>query len=287
MAPVPSGYCSLRGGPLGKHSRPLQGKTVVITRALDQSRELSDALESIGARVLQLPMISFAPPEDSARLDAALGRLADFDWVLFTSQNAVRFFFQRGCRLDPRGSPQNSSTRPRFAAIGAATAQAARNLDIRIDFVATSQTGQGFAAELKHAMSGAQVLLPRSDRADDRFPEALRSAGAHVEEVVAYRTALPESFDSSVISAVKDGSASVIVFASPSAVDNFLTVVGLEEVKRLTDKTQLAAIGPTPAAAIRAAGLPVAIEADESSPLGLAGSIAGYFEKSTATTRNS
>lgn len=275
----------MRGGPLGKHNRPLQGKTVVITRAAEQSRELAEALESLGARVLQLPMICFAPPEDSASLDAALARLADFDWVLFTSQNAVRFFFQRGCRLNPMSIAR--SNRPQFAAIGAATAQAARNLDIPIKFVAATETGDGFAAELKHAISGTRILLPRSDRADERLPVALRSAGAQVEEVVAYRTTMPEEFDPSIISAVKEGEVSVVVFASPSAVVSFISVIGPDEVKRSTGRMQLAAIGPTTADAIRAAGLPVAIEADESSALGLAGAIGEYYEKSAATMRNS
>ena len=286
MAPATSGYCNLRGGPLGQHNRPLQGKAVVITRAPEQSREFADALEGLGARVLQLPMICFAPSEDPAKLDAVLARLADFDWVLFTSQNAVRFFFRRSCRLDAAKLSHASGLR--FAAIGAATAQAARNLDIRIDYVATVQTGEGFATELKTAMSGSRVLLPRSDRADDRLPAALRSAGAVVDEVVVYRTAMPESFDSAVIGEVKDGSANVIVFASPSAFDNFLGVIGAEEVKRLAEKkTQLAAIGPTTARAIRAAGLPVAIESDESSPVKMAAAIAEYYEKSAVTTRNS
>jgi uroporphyrinogen III methyltransferase / synthase len=272
---------------LGKHKRPLQGKTVVITRAVEQSRELSEALEALGAEVLLLPMIAFAAPENSGPFDAALARLADFDWVLFTSQNAVRFFFQRGCRLEMERSSQTAAPGPRFAAVGAATAQAARNLDIRIDLVATTESGEGLAAELKGKMAGARVLLPRSDRADQRLPDALRSAGAIVEEVVAYRTVAPESFDSAVVSVVKEGSASVVVFASPSAVDNFLVVIGLDEVKRFAGTTQLAAIGPTTAAAIRGAGLTVGIESEESSGAGMAGAIAAFYEKSSVTARNS
>jgi uroporphyrinogen III methyltransferase / synthase len=272
---------------LGKHKRPLQGKSVVITRAVEQSRELSEALEGLGAEVLMLPMIAFAAPENSSGLDAALARLAEFDWILFTSQNAVRFFFQRGCRLEMERSSQGATSGPRFAAVGAATAQAARNLDIRIDMVAATETGAGLVAELKPLMAGAKVLLPRSDRADERLPAALRSAGADVTEVVAYRTVAPESFDSAVVSVVKDGSASVVMFASPSAVDNFLVVIGLDEVKRLAGKTELAAIGPTTAAAITAAGLTVGIESEESSGAGMAGAIAAFYEKSSMTARNS
>ncbi len=98
---------------------------------------------------------------------------------------------------------------------------------------------------------------------------------------------MPESFDSSVINAIKEGSANVIVFASPSAVGNFVTVIGTGEAKLLAGKTQLAALGPTTAQAIRAAGLPVDIESDESSAIGMAGAIAEFYEKSPATTRNS
>jgi uroporphyrinogen-III synthase len=86
---------------------------------------------------------------------------------------------------------------------------------------------------------------------------------------------------------VKDGSASVIVFASPSAVDNFLVVIGLDEVKLLSGKTELAAIGPTTAAAIRAAGLAAGIESEESSGAGMAGAIAAFYEKSSVSARNS
>lgn len=263
----------------------MSGKTVVVTRAVEQSRELFEVLESFGARVLQFPTICFAPPEDFAKLDAALRGLAHFDWVLFTSQNAVRFSFQRKQQLGMIGSAQ--APRPRVAAIGSATAQAARNLDIRVDFVATEETGEGFAAELKHALSGARVLLPRSDRADDRLPAALRSAGANVEEVVAYRTAAPESFDPAVVDEINAGLASAIIFASPSAFDNFLGVIGVEKVKSVIGTTQLAAIGPTTAGAIRRAGFDVAVESEESSAAGMASAIARYYEKLPAAARHS
>jgi uroporphyrinogen-III synthase len=89
------------------------------------------------------------------------------------------------------------------------------------------------------------------------------------------------------VSAVKEGLVSVIVFASPSAVHNFLMVMGTDEVKRLSEKAQLAAIGPTTAAAIRAASLTVGIESEESSGAGMAGAIAAFYEKSSMTARNS
>src|SRR6202035_3409646 len=80
--------------------KPLEGKRVVVTRATDQAHELAHSLEALGAEVLLLPTVSFAAGEDSQALDAAIRSLAEFDWILFTSQNAVRFFCQRVHRLD-------------------------------------------------------------------------------------------------------------------------------------------------------------------------------------------
>jgi len=269
---------------LDKHSQPLAGKIVVVTRAPEQSQELSLALEALGAEVKQLPMVSFAPPENYDDLDSALRRFTEFDWILFTSQNAVRFLFRRGCEVKTRRPVQPA--RPLVAAIGAATAQAARNLDIRVDYVAQTHTGESLAAELRDAMAGSSVLLPRGDRADDRLPGDLRGMGAKVVEVVAYRTVIPETFDPAVLEAVRNGSVNVVVFASPSAFENFGIAIAPVSVTELSGKVEFAAIGPTTGAAIRESGARVAIESTESSAAGLAEAIASYYRISSSTVRH-
>ena len=104
-----------------KHpGEPLAGKRVVVTRGADQAPELVDALEALGAEVLLMPTVSFAPPEDSTELDAALRNKKDLDWILFTSQNAVRFLFLRACELTHVQPVQ--PPRPMIAAVGWATA---------------------------------------------------------------------------------------------------------------------------------------------------------------------
>jgi uroporphyrinogen-III synthase len=270
---------------LDKHSHLLAGKIVVNTRAPEQSQELTDALEVLGAEVRQLPLVSFAPPEDFAELDSAFRRFPEFDWVLFTSQNAVRFVFRRGCEVKPRRDKQPA--RPLVAAVGTATAQAARNLDIRVDYVAQNQTGESLAAELRQKMAGLKVFLPRSDRADDRLPSALRAAGAEVLEVVAYRTAIPESMDRKILESIRKAEVDVVVFASPSAFENLRAIIAPAEVEELSKQVRFAAIGPTTAAAIRNGGAQVAIEANESSAAALAEAIAECYEKSTTTMRRS
>ena len=258
---------------------------MVNTRAPEQAQELTDALAALGAEIRQLPMVNFAPPEDSAELDAALRKFTEFDWVVFTSQNAVRFVFRRGCELKSRRSTQPA--RPLIAAVGPATAQAARNLDIRVDYVAENQSGEALAAELRGRMAGMKVFLPRSDRADDRLPALLRAAGADVLEVEAYRTTAPESVDTQVLESIKSAAVNAVVFASPSAFDNFRGALAPGTVADLSKRVQFAAIGPTTAGAIRDAGAQVAIEADESSAAGLAEAIAKYYAKSPSTARHS
>ena len=261
-----------------KHpGEPLAGKRVVVTRAADQAPELVAALEALGAEVLLMPTVSFAPPEDSTDLDAALRNKKDLDWILFTSQNAVRFVFLRACELTHVQPVQ--PPRPKIAAVGVATAQAARNLDVRVDYVAQTQTGESLAAELRDQVAGKRVLLPRSDRVDDRLPDALREAGAQVKEVVAYRTLRPESLDVETLGALRKGEIAAIVFASPSAYHNLTAFVPVGELAALSERVQFATIGSTTTRALREAGVRVAIEANDSSSAGLADAIAKYFQR--------
>lgn len=258
---------------------------MVVTRAPDQAGELTARLQELGAEVLLLPLVSFGDPEDTASLDAALGGLAEFDWVLLTSQNAARFFAKRlrsvGATIPP------AAGRPQTAAVGPATARAAEEEGLTIAFVAGRHTGEALAGELTPQLQGKRVLLPRSDRARPDLPTALRAAGAIVVDVIAYRTLVPQPAESGVLDRIRNGAVDVIAFASPSAFHHFAEQLGADEMPRLTEKTAFAAIGPTTAQAIRAAGLDVAIEADESTAAGLAAAIASHFvRQSSAGAKN-
>ncbi|MBZ5696244.1 MAG: uroporphyrinogen-III synthase [Acidobacteriia bacterium] len=261
---------------------PLVGKRIVVTRAAEQAPELVRALESLGAQVLLLPLVTFTPPEDWRPVDSALERIATFDWVLFTSQNAVRFFAGRAAQLHrEKGWPRP----PKIAAVGPATASAAEREGFQVDHTAQEHSGEGLSRELSASLAGRSVLLPRSDRADSRLPDALLKIGAQVTEVIAYRTAPPNSLDSKIVSALAAGSVDAIVFASPSAFHNVAGLLGAGGMKKLSESAQFAAIGPTTASAIRAGGAHVEIEAEESSAAGLADAIAKHFQQRSETAR--
>ena len=263
---------------------PLAGKRVVVTRATDQAHELAHSLEALGAEVLLLPTVSFAAVDDSRPLDRAIRSLAEFGWILFTSQNAVRFFCQRIRELDGNVASLQKP-RPMVAAVGTATAAAATEAGLRVDTVPKNHSGEALAQELWGAIGDRKILLPRSDRADDRLPKALREAGADVTEVVAYRTASPDSLDPAILKSIRDAEVDAIVFASPSSFRFLSECVGAAVLAELSSRVSFAAIGPTTARALREDGMRVDIEATQSSAAGLADSIAKFYQRQHSAAR--
>jgi len=257
---------------------------VVVTRATDQAHELAHSLKALGAEVVLLPTVSFSAVQDSRALDAELLRLPEFDWILFTSRNAVRFFCRRIRELELNVAALQTP-RPLIAAIGNTTAEAASSEGFRVDTIPTNQSGEALARELWGAIGDRKILLPRSDRADDRLPDALRAAGARVTEIVTYRTAAPASLDPEILTSIRGGQVNAIVFASPSAFRFLSEYIGAAELAELSKRVQFAAIGPTTARALRESGARVEIEANESSAAGLADSIAKFYQRQHSVAR--
>ena len=259
-------------------AKPLEGYRMVVTRAVEQAGELAARLETLGAKVLLLPLVEFAPPEDFAPLDRAIRQIERFDWLVITSRNVVEFVAARaraiGVDLPARLSAANSQ--PRVAAVGHATELAAREAGWRVDHVSSGRTGVDLSRELGDKIGGCRVLLPRSDRATGDLPRALAAAGAEPVEVVAYRTIASATSDPGVLAAIRSGQVDVVSFASPSAFRAFVERLGEETVRNLAGKTRFAAIGPTTAEAIREAGYAVEIEAKVATAAGLAAAIATH-----------
>jgi uroporphyrinogen-III synthase len=259
--------------------KPLAGKRIVVTRAPEQAGELIHILEHMGAEIIPMPSVGFESPEDSRPLDRALGALRSFDWVLFTSQNAVRFI---ALRLEQIGLPP---TIRQVAAVGPATAEAAKLQGFHVDYVATNHNAHSLAQELRDSFAGKKVFLPRSDRAGDHLATALREGGAQVTDLVAYRTVAPEAPDQAVLDRIRGAEVDVTIFASPSAFHNLDGFLGAGELTKLAERVQFAAIGPTTAKAMREAGVRVHIEAEEASAAGLADAIAKYYHEHPVHSR--
>ena len=256
---------------------PLAGKTVVVTRAAGQSAKIVEELAARQANVKLLPLISFAPPEKFDELDAALSRLEAFDWIIFTSGNAVQAVEARRQELVQGAAA--ALKLPRVAAVGPATADAAENAGYPVELVASEHSGTGLAKELGDELKGRKIFLPRSDRANPDLPEALRRRGAVVAEVIAYRTLGPSDSDRArVKESLKDG-VDGILFFSPSAVHNFLELLGRERLAALQGRAVMVAIGPSTAGALSAAGVQRIAWAADTTPKAVVGALEGHLSR--------
>ena len=264
--------------------KPLAGKRIVITRAPEQSQELAQSLEHLGAEVISLPMVSFAPPEDWQKLDEQLRRLELFDAILFLSRNAVRYIFDRCAQLGIKCEMLQSSNRF-IGAVGHSTARAIEEKGLHVSYIAKEGTGEALASELGESLGGRRVLLPRSDRGDEQVPKALREAGAQVTEVIAYRTVPATNLDVGILSRIRRAEVDLVIFASPSAFQNFRAAIGGAEVAELSSRIELVAIGPTTARSIGESRARLAVQADEASVPGLVAAIAGHYEHPSASAR--
>jgi len=256
-----------------KSTAVLAGRRIAVTRAPEQAGELARLLEENGAEVVLCPLVAFERAADSGPLDAALRRLGEFDWLLFTSQNAVRFFEERRREME---IPLEWG-HPRVAAVGPATAKAARELGYDVELTAEEATGKGLASGLGEKVRGRRVLLPRSDHARADLPEMLSAAGASVTDVVAYRTVPPGQQGSDALKKIQAGGVHAVALASPSAFERLAEQLGMEALRELTQHVALAAIGPVTAAAIRQAGLPVAIVPSKPSAESFVDALAAHF----------
>jgi uroporphyrinogen-III synthase len=244
-------------------SSPLAGKRIVITRAALQGSELVEKLSDSGAIPILLPLITFAAPEDYAPLDAALLQWSRFDWVMFTSAYAVQAVMSRATRQG-RTLAKNLPP-PNIAVVGPTTRQKAESVGFRVAHTAQTHVGVALAQELRDRVRGKRVLLPRSDRASPDLPSALQKLGAHVTEVIAYRTVRPTDADQERLARVARGEADAILFFSPSAVQNFVELSGRKQLNILQHRVAMTAIGPVTAGALREVGVHRIVQAAEPS----------------------
>ncbi len=253
----------------------LAGKRVVITRTARQSVELIDNLGRLGAIPISLPLVAFSAPEDYGPMDAALDRLEQFDWIIFTSENAVRAVVKRA---GVRGNLRNvAGRRSRAAAVGPTTATAAERAGFFVDYQAQTHSGAALANELGEKLRGQTIFLPRSNRANPDLPQLLRNYGAEVTEVIAYRTVTPVNLDEEKIAAIVNGEVEAILFFSPTAVEHFLGSVGQEKLRDLQKRLAITAVGPITANALHQAGVDTLLVAEDTTADALIAALDKHF----------
>jgi uroporphyrinogen III methyltransferase/synthase len=171
-------------------ARPLFGRRVLVTRPRDQAAELVDRLAALGAEAIEAPVIRIVPPEDRTPLFEAATSPDAFDWIVFTSVNAVDAFMHALLEGD---RDVRALKGPRLCAVGPGTAERLARYGIKVDLVPAEFRAEGIVREMASvgAIPGGRVLLPRADIGREVVAQELRDAGALVTDVIAYRT-VPE-----------------------------------------------------------------------------------------------
>lgn len=269
--------------PQFESSKPLAGRTVVITRARAQANEFVVELERYGANVLVCPTIEIVAPENYDRLDEALDHLYGYDWLVFTSANGVDYFLRR---LKGKGFDASSLDELRVCAIGDATEASLRDEQVHVDVVAREFKGEGVFAALEQfvggrdSLSGLNFLLPRAAAARDFLPRALTDAGARVDVVPTYRTIVPANSDRGRIAALLTGGADCIAFTSSSSVRNLAQLFDSHDLGEVLEGIVVACIGDVTAATAAEHGLHPEILPAQSTIPALALAIADHFKES-------
>jgi uroporphyrinogen III methyltransferase/synthase len=266
--------------PITNPTKPLGGRRIVITRAKDQAEEFVRELEKFGAEVVLCPTIEIRALESYERLDEAIEHLYGYDWLIFTSVNGVEHFFLR-LRLQQREVSDLDEIK--VCAIGEATADKLRELHVHVDVVPTEFKAEGvFAALVNFAggtekLAGQNILIPRASVARDYLPNALEQAGARVDVVPAYRTALPETLDRGRVAAMLSGSADCIAFTSSSTVKNLARLFDTQDLSKPLAGVVIACIGDITAATAADYGLKVEVQPSQFTIPALAQAIAAHF----------
>jgi uroporphyrinogen III methyltransferase/synthase len=252
--------------------RPLFGKRIIGTRAEEglAGRGLGARLRELGADVLDIPTTRIERL-DPTPMHEALERLDDFQWICFTSANGVRFFWD-ALRATDRDARALAGVK--LCTVGPMTADALLQRGLAVDAVAERFVAEGLLEALaaRDDVYGSSVLYASAEGGRETLPSGLEALGAVVERVPLYRSVPEPAALEALRAALADRPADLVAFTSGSAVRSFVEAMGAG-----ANETPAASIGPSTSAAVREAGMVVAVEAAQSTLAGLATAIAEAY----------
>lgn len=294
-AVVIGGVVDLRLGMSWWERQPLFGRRVLVTRARDQSAEMASALRAVGAEPVIRPMIELVASEEAAvrdEVDGALAQLAEYQALVFTSSNAVRFFARARMERSPdtrarhrnAGKTDTANTPEALNAqvfcVGEQTAAAAVSAGLPVHVVASGRSdAEALLAQILQNLPGAgeRVLIPRSRIGRTVIAEGLAAAGARVDSIPFYENRAPDFDPEELRSMLIENELAALTFTSPSTVDHFWA--GLDDESRdAARRCTIAAIGRTTARRLAEVGLPATVVPDRPSAEDLVAALVQAFE---------
>ncbi|MBE9119207.1 uroporphyrinogen-III C-methyltransferase [Lusitaniella coriacea LEGE 07157] len=225
---------------------PLQGKTVLVTRAVEQSSTFAELLQERGATVVEMPALEIRPPSSWEALDRAIARLSDFNWLILTSSNGVDFFFERLAAL---GKDARSLVGVKIAVVGRKTAASLQQRNLIPDFIPPDFVADSLVEHFPESLQGKQILFPRVETGGrEVLVKELTTRGATVTEVPAYQSACPDAIDPATLQAFKNQTIDIVTFASSKTAKNayhlLVEALGKEFLCNTLERVCIASIGP-------------------------------------------
>lgn len=233
--------------------RPLFGQRILVTRPEHQADDLAHTLADLGADVYLQPAIKISPPHDWAPVDEAIRNLHDYDWLLFSSANGVRYFFDRLFEL---GDDLRAIGHLRIAAIGPGTADTLTEYYLTADVIPTEYRAESLVASLQNEAAGQRFLYPRASRGREVLPQGLEAAGGEVTNIVVYQSDDCAELSPEVVEAWDDRPIDYVLATS--------SAIARATVRMLGDRakeTKFVSISPITSDALRAVGVEPAVEA--------------------------
>ena len=228
---------------------PLAGKTVLITRAAEQSSHFVELLTQKGANVLQMPALVIQPPSSWQALDMAIADLSRFQWLILTSANGVEYFFQR---LQNSGKDSRALAGLKIAVVGKKTAVTLKQYGLQADFIPPNFVADSLIDSFPETLVDQTILFPRVETGGrDILVKQLSEKGAKITEVPVYQSGCPDSIALEIWQALVNRQIDIITFASSKTVQNFYTLIqqklgsnSSEALLNLLEPICLASIGP-------------------------------------------
>ena len=259
-------------------NRPLFGKGIVVTRARAQASDLIRQLSHLGAECFEYPTIRIRPPRDWSVLHQAIEAIADYDWLIFTSVNGVKYFFEQ---LFEQGKDVRTLGHLQTAAIGPATAEKLLEFGIKTDIVPENYRAESVVAAFEEIdIAGRKILLPRAGEARPVLPKELTKMGARVDEISVYHTEPVTDKAEELIQKLENKEVDLITFTSSSTVTNFKALLPESRFETLLKGVTVASIGPITTDTAEKLGFHVDITAETFTIPGLCDAIVEFFAAS-------
>ena len=257
--------------------KPLYKRSIIVTRAREQSSAFRALLSDLGAQCIEFPTIEIVPPRSWDDLDRAIRTLEAFDWVIFTSVNGVKYFFNR---LEESGKDLRALKDIKIGAIGPKTAKAIRVRGLRPDLIPREYRAEAVVEAFKAGnIQPNRVLIPRAAKAREILPRELEKMGCRVDVVEAYRTIIPHHKRERVKEMLEAGQVDMVTFTSSSTVINFFEMFQEErdQLRTWMKRISVACIGPITAKTAERKGLKVNLSPSEYTVPALVDAIVHYF----------